>query len=74
MLSDTKFMITCLFTTYVKITNVCSKVFVECIIRYAELEGTSTSYFQLAPLAPEASTTLKNWRELALRVFDTLIL
>ena len=56
-------MNTCSFTIHFKRTSVCSKVFVECIIYYVELEEMSTSV-QSVPLTLEGI----NWRELALRV------
>ena len=66
-------MITCSFTIHFKKFNVCSKVFVECIICFGQLEGVTSSSFSSAPLTPKASTNSKKLNvELALRVSSTL--
>ena len=73
-------MNTCLFTIHFKKTSVCSKVFVECIIYFGELEEASSYSLLLLlifsqPLNPETSHNTKKLTRVcneSLWYFDTL--
>ena len=75
LLSDTKFMNTCSFTTPFEKVNVCPKVLVECVICSSEFKEASSSSLRLVPLAHEVSPNNKQLKEICIKNFqhfDTL--
>ena len=62
-------MNTCMFTIHFKKMSTCSKVFVEGINFFVELEGAAYSSFHLASLIPEASPNIEKLKRACFKSF-----